>query len=65
MLDSSAYDDLLKALAKLFGEEADESGDPKDPKKAGKTVTIMSISKPKKGERLAIPKQSKDSDEDD
>jgi hypothetical protein len=64
MLDSSAYDDLIKALTKLFGEEADEEGD-SEGKKPGKTITIMSISKPKKGELPAIPKQRKQAEEDE
>lgn len=69
MMDTGEYEDLLEAVQKLLGgmsddESEDESEDTPDPKKKGKSLTIISISKAKPG-KLKIPKTTKKEAEDE
>lgn len=68
MIDVSGYDDLMKALVKLFGkglDDAEDSAEQADDKpKAKHSITIVSVGKPKGKEALKIPKAAKPSEKE-
>lgn len=65
MMDTGEYKDLLEAIEKLLGGmSGDEPEDAPDPKKKGKSLTIISIGKAKPSQ-LKIPKAAKKEDEDE
>lgn len=66
-MDTSALEELMKALTKLFGgeEEGEETEEDAKDKPKGKTLTVISVGKGKpmpKG--LKIPKAKKEMEED-